>query len=410
MIATLLLASLLFVRDSTTGLAAAADVERMVAGVSADSVTVWVDPAEPPPELRRESVLARLRPGQMLVHGHVSDRVTGEPLEGVLVRVRGAGVSSRTGRRGYFSMHVGAYEVDGLPAGDDVEIAADGYRTHVIANTALLSGSDTHFIVQLERGDGVTGRDDSHKIWLHRPGGEHPHEGAVVGPEPDSHAPTASRPAIPEMIRVGFGCGSATTCTSVEVLSLETYVKRGLNDEWIASWHQNSLRAGAVAYRSYGAYHVTHPRTSSYDICSTTSCQVNDADTSISTDLAVDATRGVVVVRNGEIFRSEYSAENNNLLGTRSCSNVDRSCGDGFAGSPSAGWPCLYDPVCAGHSCFGHGRGMCQWGTQRWALLARDWQWIVNHYYNDYGRPSGLRSATLYDPHDVTRRRRSAGK
>ena len=42
-------------------------------------------------------------------------------------------------------------------------------------------------------------------------------------------------------------------------------------------------------------------------------------------------------------------------------------CGDGFAGSPSTGWPCIADLVDGGHGCFGHGRGMCQCGTHAWS-------------------------------------------
>ncbi|HEU4520625.1 MAG TPA: SpoIID/LytB domain-containing protein, partial [Thermoanaerobaculia bacterium] len=325
------------------------------------------------------------RDGFMFVHGHVTDRDSGEALDGV--RVEAQGISATTNARGYFSMHVPAtVEVF------DITLALDGYKNHRISNTMTVDGADTHYIVRLDRGAGVTTRDDSHKIWLHRPDGPHPQS------EEQTSGPGARGVTIPDTIRVGFDCGTANTCARVEVFSLDTYVKRGLNDEWIASWTDNSLRAGAVAYRSYGAWHVAHPRTTTYDICSTTSCQVNDADTSLRTDLAVDATRGYVLVLNGEIFRSEYSAENNNLLGERSCSNVDRRCGDGFAGSPAAGWPCLSDPVCAGSSCFGHGRGMCQWGTQRWSLLGADWLWIVNHYYNDYGRGSGLRSAVVVGP------------
>jgi hypothetical protein len=39
---------------------------------------------------------------------------------------------------------------------------------------------------------------------------------------------------------------------------------------------------------------------------------------------------------------------------------------------------------------------MCQWGTQRWATrLGREYVWIVDHYYNDNGRPSGRRSGRL---------------
>ena len=61
--------------------------------------------------------------------------------------------------------------------------------------------------------------------------------------------------------------------------------------------------------------------------------------------------------RNGAVFRSEYSAENDCRLGTLSCSNSDLSCGNGYAGSPATNWPCLTDPVGIDRDCFGHGRG-----------------------------------------------------
>lgn len=406
--ATLLLTvSLLSFRDAATGFAVPADA-RLAAHAAGESVptTVWVKSSDTPEELRPSVVLAQLRPAQMFFHGHVSDTATGLPLEGALVIARSSGVTARTDARGYFSMHVAAYEEDGLPAGEDLRVTTDGYRTHTIRNTALMSGSDTHFIIRMESGAGETSRDDSHKIWLHRPGGEHPHQD-----QPDRQEPAGvPMVSVPETIRVGFGCTTGTNCTSVEVFPIDVYVKRGLNDEWIASWPQDSLRAGAVAYRSYGAWHVAHPRTATYDICSTTSCQVNDADTSVSTDIAVDATIGYVVVQNGEIFRAEYSAELNNLRRPdRSCSNIDPQlvCGDGSAGSPPAFWPCLPDPVCTGSSCFGHGRGMCQWGTERWARQLKDWRWIVRHYYSDGG---GLRSSVLVGPNDHLPRRRAVGR
>ena len=418
-----LFAATLLVRDSATGTASASAEVPIASAMNAQEVTLWIDgPA--PPELQPEIVASKLRRGATLLHGHVTDRTSGAPLSDVLVAARGT--SALTDSRGYFEMHV---ETDGDDlAGTDLVIERSGYKKHIIANTALLDGADTHFIIRLERGAGITGRDDSHKIWLHRDGGPHPHDAEGSGaPHDDGAGPQSARETVPprllssvlngdlvtprtivpEMIRVGFNCASANACASVEIMSLETYVKRGLNDEWIASWLPDSLRAGAVAYRSYGSYHVHHPRTPTYDICSTTSCQVNDADTSIAANAAVDDTRGIVLVRNGEIFRSEYSAENNNLLGERSCSNVDRRCGDGFAGSPSTGWPCLADPVCAGFSCFGHGRGMCQWGTQRWAQQGWDWRTIVNHYY---GSGEGLRTSIITEPMLPPARRRAAGR
>jgi len=165
----------------------------------------------------------------------------------------------------------------------------------------------------------------------------------------------------------------------------------GLDDEWIASWNANALKAGAIAYRSYGVYHVYHPRDPNYDICNTTCCQVLNASTSnVNTDNATAATSGMIVVDStgNNPFFAEYAAENN-----------DNFCADGFTGSPSFNWPCMSDSVDAGQAFNGHGRGMCQWGTQRWSVnQAKDYLWIVDHYYNNNGLPSGARSGILQTP------------
>src|SRR5260370_40408292 len=78
------------------------------------------------------------------------------------------------------------------------------------------------------------------------------------GPTPNALDNAAMVSVPPASIRVGYSC-SCTTCSTVEVMSLETYVKRGLPREWIASWRAHSLRAGAIAYRSYGSWYVYHP-------------------------------------------------------------------------------------------------------------------------------------------------------
>ncbi|MCB1635629.1 MAG: hypothetical protein KDI51_13620 [Xanthomonadales bacterium] len=218
--------------------------------------------------------------------------------------------------------------------------------------------------------------------------------------------PRAPVLAPPASIRVGFASDGGTccvgSCSTVQVLPLETYVRRGLNDEWIASWTADSLRAGAIAYRSYGAWHVLNPRTAQYDICSSACCQVNDADTSGSSDAAVDATAGLLLTTGSTPFRSEYSAESNGWDDPDDglpCSNPDLSCGNGAVGSPAADWPCLADAVATDRGCFGHGRGMSQWGSQRWSQQGQRWPWIVAHYYNDNGNQSGagtgLRTAEL---------------
>jgi hypothetical protein len=78
-----------------------------------------------------------------------------------------------------------------------------------------------------------------------------------------------------------------------------------------------------------------------------------------------------LLLKSGAIFRAEYSAENNNA-----------GCGDGYSGTgTSGGWPCISDARCKGYAKNGHGRGMCQWGSSRWAS-DKTYTWILNHYYN----------------------------
>src|SRR5262249_22253603 len=156
-----------------------------------------------------------------------------------------------------------------LPEIADLRAELSGYKTHVITNTPLTEG-DTHYLIALEPGAGVTSRDDTHKLmrseeelahsqlppegesgdWSSRQPSWRPGPGRARSSGKAAPLQTAALvSAPPASIRVGFNC-SCATCSTVEVMSLETYTKRGLNDEWIASWTPHSLRAGAIAYRS----------------------------------------------------------------------------------------------------------------------------------------------------------------
>ncbi|HRC85155.1 MAG TPA: hypothetical protein PK413_06070, partial [Thermoanaerobaculia bacterium] len=78
------------------------------------------------------------------------------------------------------------------------------------------------------------------------------------------------------------------------------------------------------------------------------------------------------------------------------------SCGSGKAGSPAASWPCLSDSHLfdqgPGTCCFGHGRGMCQWGTQAWSRGGQLWNWITDHYFNANGSGTGMRTMFMTSP------------
>lgn len=366
------------------------------------AVTVWLDPLEPPEELRPEVVEAKLIPGYTMLHGHVADAQAGWPLAGARIRLENAGVEAQTDERGYFLLYALAPPVNPTeepPKTDHLVAYFAGFKTYRVANVLLTEG-DSHFKIELEQGERTVERDRGHKLLRSaeelKDAQRRPQESAAdhhLSPQLEARVAgveQATNVPVPSSIRVGFNC-SCATCSTVQVYTLDTYVRLGLDDEWFSSWNSNSLKAGAIAFRSYGAYHVYHPRNVNYDICSTTCCQVIDPnDSSVNTDNATFATSGVIVVNSAgtEPLFAEYAAENNNNY-----------CADGFTGRPADNWPCMNDFVDAGTTFNGHGRGMCQWGTQRWAVnQAKDWTWIVNHYYNDNGNPSGARSGVLQTP------------
>lgn len=330
------------------------------------------------------------------LQGYVRDGQSLAPIGGVRLRVEPFGIETVSGADG-------RYELSAAPI--------DGTRYARLY--ALFPGSDTAVLIDstlpaapgrvlrhVHRGE--VERTRRHRefaspwelVWQDQQ--DRPAGPGAVAAERSIHDPPAS-------IRVGFGDANCTascctgSCTHVCVFDLETYVRRGITHEWIASWQAHALRAGTVAYRAYGAWRVANPIRPTFDICSSACCQVNAATIHSSGSAAVARTRGLLLERNGLRFAAEYSAENNCLLGSMSCSNSDLSCGDGYNGSPSLGWPCLADPVGAGQDCFGHGRGMSQWGTQRWALAPhlRRWPWIVNHYYNALGTGTQQRTAQM---------------
>jgi hypothetical protein len=329
----------------------------------------------------------------MQVWGTVRDADSLVPLEGVELRLEPAGLVTRSDAEGRYAFAL-------APAAESAD-APLFHRLH-----AQLPGWPAFVDAAIPNAAGLVRRN----IDLGAASGP-PHRLQVAQAqqdvaEPESLlAPSGTGPDDPPLsIRVGFADAGCTqicctaNCTHTCVFDTETYVRRGITREWIGSWTQDSLRAGTVAYRSYGAWHAFNPVAGRpFDLCSSACCQVSGGSESDAGRAAARATAGLMLQRNGGVFRAEYSAENNCRLGTMSCSNSDLSCGNGFAGSPATNWPCLADAVGLDRDCFGHGRGMSQWGTQRWSLSPhfRRWPWIVNHYYNANGAGSGLRTATL---------------
>jgi SpoIID/LytB domain protein len=115
---------------------------------------------------------------------------------------------------------------------------------------------------------------------------------------------------------------SATAINVVNALDLESYLYGVVPRETSSSFHAEALKAQAVAARSYASYEVDHPRASTYDICSTTSCQVYggvrlvtssgsviELETTATTN-AVNATARTVRTYNGKAIFAEFSSSN----------------------------------------------------------------------------------------------------
>ncbi|NBB93477.1 MAG: hypothetical protein GVY32_09955 [Gammaproteobacteria bacterium] len=334
---------------------------------------------------------------RLLITGWVHDAASGRPLEGARISSDRGAAETRSDRNGAYSLTLPALR-DGPDGRSVVTLRAEmpGYAPWSKRDLFPATGRAS---VPIALGAGPPAS-PSHRQLM----GDPIWPSAEPGSRLAASTPLDRADQPPASVTVGFGDAACSVscctgqCGHSCVMPLETYVRRGIGDEWIASWAHDALAAGAVAYRSYGAWHVINPPAhGAYDLCSSACCQVNDPDTFPATDEAADVTAGLMLMRQQAVFRSEYSAQNNCLQGELSCVNPDLSCGDGFAGSPATGWPCLADPVGQGEACFGHGRGMSQWGNHFWTqeTPARHWKWQLDHYYNDSGDGSGLRTAVI---------------
>ena len=98
---------------------------------------------------------------------------------------------------------------------------------------------------------------------------------------------------------------------TVNVLPLDRYVQGVVPREVPAEWPAQAVRAQAVAARTYAAFE-REAATSYYDICDTESCQVYGgvADEQPAANAAVQATRGRVVLYQGQPAFTQFSSSN----------------------------------------------------------------------------------------------------
>jgi hypothetical protein len=136
----------------------------------------------------------------------------------------------------------------------------------------------------------------------------------------------------------------------VDVVNFDFYVKHVLPREWYASWSANSLRAGAMAVKTYGWYWVNRggkwPGLGA-DVKDNTSDQAYDPNQSDPrTDAATNYVANYRMVKAGKIFQSQYDS--------------------GLEGQD--------DPL--------YSNRLSQWGSKMWSDQGYSWQWILHHYYD----------------------------
>ncbi|WP_338791206.1 S-layer homology domain-containing protein [Bernardetia sp. MNP-M8] len=359
-----------------------------------------------------------------VISGFVSDKETGFPVSNVKVTTLNA--TAYTDKNGFYEFSI-PFDVEAIQTIEgllnnhqkiQISFSKEGFTTHllkdfrVLGEDYLLKIAMTAATSEMKQSSTTTTetetfshgffdktREEDNASNNIRLNDNHNHKSNPATTEEVSRVEAL---VVPSSIRVGLNC-SCNSCSSVTVMGLESYVEQGIDNEWIPSWSDNSLRSGAVAYRSYGANHVLNPIRSNYDISSTTCRQVWVSGTTTRCRAAAQFTAGEVLVRecdNTKIAFTEYSAENNNS-----------GCGDGFAGTGGTGfngvscsvntyqgWPCISDAINAGNASFGHGRGLSQWGSQRWASQQnKTYGWILDHYYN----PGGIERSGSSTPSDT---------
>ena len=131
------------------------------------------------------------------------------------------------------------------------------------------------------------------------------------------------------------------TLVPIAVLPMDEYLRGVVPHESPASWPADALAAQAVAARSYAAYALAHPRSSAYDICDSTYCQVYQAHSFYpSTDAAVAATAGVALRYQGQPAFTEFGASTGgwNSAGSQPYLRAQPDPWDTTPANPNSSW------------------------------------------------------------------------
>lgn len=186
----------------------------------------------------------------------------------------------------------------------------------------------------------------------------------------------------PEVMRF---FAKSSTVTVINILDAEQYFKGVLPSEVYPSWHDEALKAAAVATRTY-TYHSMNGKHSSYgiDLCNTTCCQVYSGITKCqpSTNRAVDETRNLVLTYDSKLITAVYHA----ISG-----GVTESSAGAWGGSPDA-----YPYLTVVKTPFEKYTDIAR-GSWTKVLYDEDFAELIQNYYNSSRIATPIESIRLDD-------------
>ncbi|MDX6252127.1 MAG: stage sporulation protein [Kribbellaceae bacterium] len=154
--------------------------------------------------------------------------------------------------------------------------------------------------------------------------------------------PTGRQATYRGIIRATDTAGSHLD--TVNVLSLETYLRGVVPREAVVTWRPVALQAQAVAARTYAVYHRKRAGNRAYDLCDTIACQVYGGygDEEPSTNAAVTATAGQIRLYRNTPIIAEFSSSNGGATaaGDAPYQLIKADSWDAYPGNrnPNASW------------------------------------------------------------------------
>ncbi len=141
-------------------------------------------------------------------------------------------------------------------------------------------------------------------------------------------------------IRSAVPSSGSTSRNTVNVLSIDNYVRGVIAAEMPSSWMPEALKAQAVAARTYGVRSITS--SGYYDICSTTACQVygGAGRETANTDAATAATSGKILQYDGKPAFTQFSSSSGgySAQGSQPYLKAVNDPWDGWSGNANHLW------------------------------------------------------------------------